>query len=57
VLVGATVVGPAGGEILAVLTLAVQAEVPLATLLHLHYAYPTYHRAIESVLKDLATRR
>jgi pyruvate/2-oxoglutarate dehydrogenase complex dihydrolipoamide dehydrogenase (E3) component len=57
VLVGATVVGPAGGEILAVLTLAVQAEVPLATLLHLHYAYPTYHRAIEAVLKDLATRR
>ena len=57
VLVGATVVGPAGGEILSMLTLAVQAEVPIATLLHMHYAYPTYHRAIETVLKDLAPPR
>jgi len=54
VLVGATVVGPAGGEIMSVLALAVHAEVPLPTLLHMHFAYPTYHRAIEAVLKDLA---
>jgi pyruvate/2-oxoglutarate dehydrogenase complex dihydrolipoamide dehydrogenase (E3) component len=54
ILVGATVVGPAGGEILSVLALAVHAEVPLATFLHMHFAYPTYHRAIETVLKDLA---
>jgi pyruvate/2-oxoglutarate dehydrogenase complex dihydrolipoamide dehydrogenase (E3) component len=54
VLVGATVVGPAGGEVMSLLALAVHAEVPLATLLHLHFAYPTYHRAIEAVLKDLA---
>ena len=54
VVVGATVVGPAGGEIMSVLALAVHAEVPLATLLHMHFAYPTYHRAIEAVLKDLA---
>jgi hypothetical protein len=32
----------------------VHAEVPIATLLHLHFAYPTYHRSIETVLKDLS---
>jgi pyruvate/2-oxoglutarate dehydrogenase complex dihydrolipoamide dehydrogenase (E3) component len=57
VLVGATVVGPAGGEIMSVLALAVHAEVSIPTLLHMHFAYPTYHRAIESVLKDLAAPR
>jgi len=57
VVVGATAVGPAGGEIMSVLALAVHAEVPLPTLLHMHFAYPTYHRAIESVLKDLAPSR
>ena len=57
ILVGATVVGPAGGEIMSLLALAVHAEVPIRTLLHLHFAYPTYHRAIESVLKDLAPER
>jgi pyruvate/2-oxoglutarate dehydrogenase complex dihydrolipoamide dehydrogenase (E3) component len=57
VLVGATVVGPAGGEIMSVLALAVHAEVPIPTLLHMHFAYPTYHRAIETVLKDLAAPR
>ncbi|MEL7974644.1 NAD(P)/FAD-dependent oxidoreductase [Isoptericola sp. F-RaC21] len=53
VLVGATAAGPAGGEILAVLTLAVQARVPVADLRRLIYAYPTFHRAIESALADL----
>jgi pyruvate/2-oxoglutarate dehydrogenase complex dihydrolipoamide dehydrogenase (E3) component len=54
VVVGATVVGPAGGEVMSLLALAAHAEVPLPTLLHMHFAYPTYHRAIETVLKDLA---
>jgi pyruvate/2-oxoglutarate dehydrogenase complex dihydrolipoamide dehydrogenase (E3) component len=54
VLVGATAAGPAGGEILAVLTLAVQARVPVSELRHLIYAYPTFHRAIESALAELA---
>lgn len=54
VLVGATAAGPAGGEILAILTLAVQARVPVTELRHLIYAYPTFHRAIESALADLA---
>jgi pyruvate/2-oxoglutarate dehydrogenase complex dihydrolipoamide dehydrogenase (E3) component len=54
VLVGATAAGPAGGEILAILTLAVQARVPVADLRRMIYAYPTFHRAIESALADLA---
>jgi pyruvate/2-oxoglutarate dehydrogenase complex dihydrolipoamide dehydrogenase (E3) component len=57
VLVGATVVSPAGGEIMSVLALAIQAEVPIATFLHMHFAYPTYHRAIETVLQELAPER
>jgi pyruvate/2-oxoglutarate dehydrogenase complex dihydrolipoamide dehydrogenase (E3) component len=56
VLVGATVVAPAGGEILSVLALAVHAEVPVADFLHMHFAYPTYHRAIEAVLEKVAAQ-
>lgn len=54
VVVGATVVGPAGGEIISMLVTAVQAEVPLSTLRQMHFAYPTYHRAIQTVLDELA---
>jgi pyruvate/2-oxoglutarate dehydrogenase complex dihydrolipoamide dehydrogenase (E3) component len=54
VLVGATAVGPSGGEILSMLTTAVHAEVPTDTLRSMIYAYPTLHRAVESALKDLA---
>jgi pyruvate/2-oxoglutarate dehydrogenase complex dihydrolipoamide dehydrogenase (E3) component len=53
VLVGATAAGPAGGEILGALVVAVRAAVPVATLRDMMYAYPTYHRAIESALADL----
>jgi pyruvate/2-oxoglutarate dehydrogenase complex dihydrolipoamide dehydrogenase (E3) component len=53
VLVGGVVVSPSGGEIVSMLELAVHAEVPIATLLHQHFAYPTYHRAYEAVLKSL----
>ena len=53
VLVGATSVGPAGGEVLGLLALAVHAEVPVTTLRTMHFAYPTFHRAIESALADL----
>lgn len=53
VLVGATSMGPWGGEVLGLLTLAVHAEVPVGVLRHLHYAYPTFHRAIEAAMKDL----
>ena len=53
VLVGATSVGPWGGEVLGLLALAVHAEVPTRTLRHMIYAYPTFHRAIEAAVKDL----
>ena len=55
VLVGATSVGPVGGEVLSMLTLAIQAEVPCEDLRHMIYAYPTFHRAVEDALRDLAT--
>lgn len=54
VLVGATAVGPAGGEILGFLAVAVHAEVPVETLRNMMYAYPTFHRAIESAVADLS---
>ncbi|NYG56069.1 dihydrolipoyl dehydrogenase family protein [Nocardioides perillae] len=54
VLVGATVVGPAGGEVLGLLALAVHAEVPLATLRSMVLAFPTFHRAIGTAVGDLA---
>ncbi len=53
VLVGGTVVGPAAGEILAMITLAVHAAVPISQLRTMIYTYPTFHRTIESALADL----
>jgi len=50
VLVGATSMGPTGGEVLSMLTLAVHARIPLGTLRSMIYAYPTFHRAVESAL-------
>lgn len=46
VLVGATSAGPTGGEVLSMLTLAVHAEIPVAKLRTMIYAYPTFHRAV-----------
>jgi pyruvate/2-oxoglutarate dehydrogenase complex dihydrolipoamide dehydrogenase (E3) component len=54
VLVGGTVVGPYGGELLGLLTLAVHAEVPVARLQTMHYAYPTLHRAVSEAVAALA---
>jgi pyruvate/2-oxoglutarate dehydrogenase complex dihydrolipoamide dehydrogenase (E3) component len=53
ILVGATSIGPSGGEVLGLLAAAVHAEVPVATLRGMHFAYPTFHRAIEVALADL----
>lgn len=53
VLVGATTVAPAGGEVIGLLAAAVHAEVPVATLRGMHFAYPTFHRAIEVALGEL----
>jgi pyruvate/2-oxoglutarate dehydrogenase complex dihydrolipoamide dehydrogenase (E3) component len=52
-LVGATAAGPAGGEVLGLLTLAVHARTPLSVLRELIYAYPTFHRGIEDALRSL----
>jgi pyruvate/2-oxoglutarate dehydrogenase complex dihydrolipoamide dehydrogenase (E3) component len=54
VLVGGTVVSPHGGELLGMLTLAVHAEVPTATMRTMHYAYPTLHRAVSEALQAMA---
>jgi pyruvate/2-oxoglutarate dehydrogenase complex dihydrolipoamide dehydrogenase (E3) component len=53
VLVGATSVGPWGGEVLAMLTLAVHAGVPVRTLQTMHYAFPTFHRGMLDALAAL----
>lgn len=53
-LAGATSAGPAGGEVLSMLALAVQARVPVARLREMIYAYPTFHRAVEDALAALA---
>lgn len=50
VVVGATSVGPTGGETLSALAVAVRAQVPVETLRNSIYAYPTFWRAIESAL-------
>lgn len=54
VLVGATAMGPAGGEVLGFLAVAVHAAVPVEVLQQMIYAYPTFHRAIETALGDLS---
>jgi len=53
VLVGATAVGPHGGEVLGMLTLAVHAAVRTEELRRMIYAYPPFHRAVEDALRDL----
>src|SRR5712691_3016580 len=54
VLVGATSAGPAGGEVLSALTLAVHAAVPAQRLGEMIYAYPTFHRAVEEAVHSLS---
>ena len=53
VLVGATIVGPSGGELIGILATAIHAEIPVSTLLGMHFAYPTYYRSLETVLASL----
>jgi len=53
VLVGASSVGPTGGEVLGLLALAVHAEVPLERIASMHYAYPTFHRAVDVAVTSL----
>ncbi len=50
VLVGATSVGPHGGEVLGMLSLAVHAEVPVAAMRSMIYPYPTFHGGVGEAL-------
>ena len=50
VLIGATAVGPHGGEMLGMLSLAVHARVPLAELRGMIYAFPTFYGGIGEAL-------
>jgi pyruvate/2-oxoglutarate dehydrogenase complex dihydrolipoamide dehydrogenase (E3) component len=54
VIVGATTMGPAGGEVLGALAVAVHGQVPIDRLRSMIYAYPTLHRGIEDALGRLA---
>lgn len=45
-LLGATVAGPHGGEMLGMLSLAVHARVPLSAVRDMIYAFPTFHGGI-----------
>ncbi len=53
VLVGGTTAGPAGGEMIGALSVAVHAEVPVSTLLGTIWAYPTFHRGLGEAVKQL----
>ena len=53
-LVGATVVGPMGGEVIAMLTTAIHGRVPVSTLQTMIYAYPTWHGDVRTALSRLA---
>ncbi len=57
ILVGATSVGPVGGEVLSMLTLAVHTRIPVPRLGQMIYAYPTFHRAIEPAVQALGRPR
>ncbi len=52
-LVGATSMGPTGGEVLGLLALAVHAKIPVATLRSMIYAYPTFYKGVEDALGEL----
>ena len=53
ILVGATSVGPRGGEVLSMFNLAVHARVPISQLRTMIYAYPTFYRGALDALADL----
>jgi pyruvate/2-oxoglutarate dehydrogenase complex dihydrolipoamide dehydrogenase (E3) component len=50
VIVGGTAMCPYGGEVMSLLALAVHAELTLETLRTMIFAYPTFHRAVDSAL-------
>lgn len=55
--VGAVSAGPAGGEVLGALCVAVHARVPVSQLESMIYAYPTFHRGIQDAIRDLRSNQ
>ncbi len=55
ILVGATSVGPRGGEVLSMFNLAVHARVPVAELRSMIYAYPTFYRGALDALANIGS--
>jgi len=53
-LLGGSVMGPAAGEVVGLLVLAVRQRVPVAALRELIYPYPTFVRGLEDALRQLA---
>jgi pyruvate/2-oxoglutarate dehydrogenase complex dihydrolipoamide dehydrogenase (E3) component len=53
VLVGALVVGPRAGEMIAELTLAIRAEIPLPVLEDTLHAFPTFSRDLDGLFPQL----
>jgi pyruvate/2-oxoglutarate dehydrogenase complex dihydrolipoamide dehydrogenase (E3) component len=53
VLIGATTAGPAGGEMIGAMSVAVHARVPIETLRSTIWAYPTFHRGFGQALSEL----
>lgn len=53
-LVGASLLSPAGGEVIGLLTLAVHARVRLDQLTSMLYAFPTFHRSVLTALSNLS---
>ena len=54
ILVGASSVGPRGGEVLSMFNLAVHARIPVAQLRSMIYAYPTFYRGALDALDAIA---
>jgi pyruvate/2-oxoglutarate dehydrogenase complex dihydrolipoamide dehydrogenase (E3) component len=54
VLVGASTMGPAAGEIIGIFLLAVHAQVPVAVLRDLIYPYPTFLRGVEPAIRQVS---
>jgi len=53
VLIGATTIGSMGGEVLSALVTAIHAEIAITALANMHFAYPTFHRGLQPVLRAL----
>jgi pyruvate/2-oxoglutarate dehydrogenase complex dihydrolipoamide dehydrogenase (E3) component len=53
VLVGATTMGPRGGDLLGLFELAIKLQVPSDELRHLIYAYPTFYRGSGEAVRKL----